>query len=196
MNLIINNMILKQFRDTIYFVSQNGDVYSTYSKKFIKPLLRNANGKIYAYIDIYDSEAKKQKHFSIHKIVWITWIGEIANGEQINHKNNNSLDNRLCNLYLGSQQQNITDCINNNHKDANIFYLTIYDKFTNKILTFCPAIEFAKYCGHSSANGSVNKFFNKNWFKQRYEILEFKNINNLLDYKSVTTMADECKPVE
>ena len=196
MDLIINNMILKQFRDTIYFVSQNGDVYSTYSKKFIKPLLRNTNGKIYAYIDIYDSESKKQKHFNIHKIVWIAWVGEIANNEQINHKNDNSLDNRLCNLYLENQQQNITDYIDNNHRVGNIFYLTIYDKFTNKILTFCPAIEFATYCGHSSTNGSVNKFFNKKWFKQRYEILEFKNINNLLDYKSVTTMADECKPVE
>ena len=77
-----------------------------------------------------------------------------------------------------------------------MFYLTIYDKEKDIIKTFCPANNFIEYCGHSNKSGSLNKFFSKNWFKKRYKIIEFKRINNMNEYKSVTTMDDECNPVE
>ena len=43
----------------------------------------------------------------------------------------------------------------------------------NKILTFCPASNFIIYSGHSCANGSVKRMFTRNWFKVRYEIIDY-----------------------
>ena len=66
----------------------------------------------------------------------------------------------------------------------------------NNTISFCPAKNFIKYSGHSCANGSLKRMFSRNWFKIRYEILEYKKINNLEELKGVTTMGDECSPVE
>ena len=71
-----------------------------------------------------------------------------------------------------------------------------FDKEKNKLLTFCPAKNFIKYSGHSNKSGNLNKFFSKNWFKKRYNIVEFKRIKNKEELKSVTTMSDECNSVE
>lgn len=194
-DIIINSTIFKRYRNSIYYVSQFGDVYSTYSKKILKPLERLSKGKLYYYIDVRNPETNKVQHTNIHKMVWIAWNGEIPNGYQINHINDNSIDNRLSNLYVGTQKENISDCELNNHRVGNCFYLTVYDNQIDRVLTFCPAKDFIDYSGHPNKSGSLNKFFNKNWFKKRFDILEFKNINNLSEYQNVTTMGDECNPV-
>ena len=161
--IIIDNKILKQYDDN-YFISEYGEVYSLYSKKFLKHQI-DCDG--YHRVDIHS------KHIKVHKLVYITWIGNIKREEQINHKDDNKNNNHYSNLYAGSQKENIQDCIKNNHRIGNIHYLTIYDKKENKVLTFCPASEFIQYSGHSCANGSVKRMFTRNWFKTRYEIIDY-----------------------
>lgn len=163
----------------MYYVSEDGEVYSTYSKKLLKHNI-DLNG--YHRVDIHG------KHMKIHKLVYLTWIGEIEKGKQINHYDDNKDNNHYSNLYQGTQKENIHDCIRNNHRKGNIHYLTIYDKERDKILTFSPANKFIKYSGHPCGNGSVKKMFERNWFKKRYEIIDYKK-------KSVTTKADECRLV-
>ena len=192
-SLIINNKEFKKYNDT-YYISSDGEVYSTYSKKIIKPLLRGQKHKQYYYVDIYIDG--KQKHMPIHKLVYQLWVGPINKDEQINHIDDNCLNNDYRNLYCGTQKQNISDCITNNHRIGNVFYLTVFDKEINKVITFCPAKNFIEYSGHTNKSGSLNKFFNKNWFKKRYDIIEFKKINNVSELESVTTKDDECNPVE
>lgn len=194
--LIINQKEYKKYKDTFYYVSKDGDVYSAYSKKILKQNTSRGKNKKYKYIDVYNKELKKQQHTQVHRIVYETWVRDLKKGEQVNHINDNGLDNRIENLYVGTQKENISDCFNNNHRVGNVFYLTLFDKEVDKIITFCPASDFIKYSGHSSKNGSVNRFFNKNWFKKRYEIVEFKKINNLKEYQNVTTIGDECNLVE
>lgn len=177
--IIINEKLLKKYDDN-YYVGEYGDVYSLYSRKFLK---HNIDKDGYHRVDIHS------KHVKIHKLVYLTWIGKIENGKQINHKDDNKNNNHYSNLYTGTQQQNIQDCIKNNHRQGNIWYLTIYDKQTKRCVTFCPASDFIVYSGHSCMNKSVKRMFNKNWFKKRYEIIDYKK-------KSVTTMGDECSPVE
>lgn len=194
--LIINQKEYKKYKDTFYYVSKDGEIYSAYSKKILKQNTSRGKNKKYKYIDVYNKELKKPQHIKVHRIVYETWVRNLENGEQVNHKNDNGLDNRIENLYVGTQKENISDCFNNNHRVGNVFYLTLFDKEVDKIITFCPAGDFIKYSGHSSKNGSVNRFFNKNWFKKRYEIVEFKKINNLKEYQNVTTIGDECNLVE
>lgn len=183
--IIIDKKILKSFDDT-YYIGEYGEVYSTYSKKFLKQSI-DLDG--YLRVDIHG------KHKKVHKLVYETWIGKLDDNEQVNHKDDNKLNNHYTNLYAGNQKQNIEDCKNNGHRIGNMFYITLFDKEVNNVITFAPASDFIKYSGHPCANGSIKRFFSKNWFKKRYTIIEYKRINNLDELKSVTTMGDECNPV-
>lgn len=190
----IKNKVFKQFKDTRYYCDEDGNIYSDHSHKILKPLLRGRSGKKYLYIDINFGEG--QKHYYIHRIVYETWIGDIPNNTYVLHKDDNQFNNNINNLYLSNQKQNIKDCIDNNHRVENTWILTVYDKQKDKTLSFCPASNFIEYCGHPSANRSVKRFFTRNWFKERYEIIDYYNCKSLDIKEGVTTMGDECSPVE
>lgn len=198
MEIIINNKIFKQYKDTDYYASRDGDIYSSRAHKIIHGQISLTRGKQYRRIDIKDEKTGIVKHVNVHKIVFVSWVRDIRPDEQINHKNDDSLDNRLENLYAGSQKENIADCVSNGHRVGNVFYLTLYDKEKNKTITFCPASDFIRYSGHPSKNGNVTKMMRKNWFKVRYQIIDFKRVKNIDDYdsiRSVTTSGDECNRV-
>lgn len=191
--IFIKDKTFKQFRDTKYYVDEDGNVYSGYSQKILKHLYRHSGNKQYAHIDMYFNG--RQKHVPIHRLVYEVWIGPIPPNKQINHKDGNSLNNNINNLYLGNQQENIQDCFNNNNRVGNCWILTVYDKQTKRTLTFCPAKEFIEYSGHSCQNGAINRMFTRNWFKKRYIIIDYYLCKNISDKKSVTTIPDECKEV-
>lgn len=192
--IIIQDKIFRQYLNTKYYCSASGEIYSDFSQKILKPLVRNSkDNKTYYYIDINFGEG--QKHIYIHRIVYETWIGPILPGEQINHKDDNTLNNHYSNLYVGSQQKNIQDCIKNEHRVGNCWILTVYDKEKQKTLTFCPAKDFIDYSGHPCSNGCLNRIFTRNWFKQRYNIISYYLCKNLELKQGVTTIPDECKEV-
>lgn len=194
-SIIINGEEFKQTKiNSNYYISAIGEIYSKYSKRILKCQIQKARGKEYKRVDFY--VGGKQRHIMIHRLVFETWVRPLEEGEQVNHIDDNTFNNDYHNLYAGNKKQNIQDCFENEHRVGNVFYLTIYDREKDVIKTFCPASEFIKYSGHPNKSGSLNKFFSKNWFKKRYEIIEYKKINNLEEYKSVTTMGDECSPVE
>ena len=192
--IFIENRAFKQFRDTQYYCDNLGNIYSNFSQKILKPMLRGRENKKYFYIDINFGEG--QKHYPIHKIVYETWKGEIPEGLQVLHKDDNSFNNALENLYLGTQKKNISDCQNNNHRVGNTWVLTVYDKKEKQTITFCPAYNFIQYSGHPCSNGGVKRMFTRNWFKQRYEIISYYLCENLSVKEGVTTIPDECKEVD
>ena len=194
--IIYNRDVYKRYKDTCYYVDINGNIYSTYCNRIIKTLKRNIKGKTYHYIDVLKKEQHKQKHIPIHRIVYEARVDTIKNNQQINHKDDDSENNTLTNLYIGNQQENIKDCLKNKHRVGNVFELILYDNEIDKVITFCPAGEFIKYSGHSNKSGSLTKFFTKQWFRNRYKVIKYERINNLEEYQGVTTMGDECTSVE
>lgn len=166
--------------DLNYYVSQDGDVYSVFSNRFLK---WNYDHDGYPRVDIHG------KHMKIHKLVYLTWVSKRLNGMQINHINDNKNNPSLGNLYLGTQRENMLDRSRNGSAVGNAKYLTVYDKFNKQVVTFSPITDFIEYCGHPSKNGSVKRMFTRNWFKKRYIIIDYNNVGG------VTTRADECKPV-
>ena len=189
--LTLQGKIFKQYKDTKYYCNEDGAIYSDHSQKILSPMLRGEENKKYPYIDI--NFGAGQKHCYIHKIVFETWIDEIPEGLCVLHKDDNQFNNNFNNLYLGTIKDNTADRINNGHNVGNTWSLTVYDKEKDCTLTFCPASNFATYCGHPCKSGCVNKIFKRNWFKKRYAIIEYIPCKST---KGVTTMADECKPVE
>lgn len=193
--IIINNETFKQIRfNENYYISIDGKVYSKHSQSIIKPSITNIGGKRYKRVDIYFNG--KQRHFVIHRLVYDTWVEPIDRTCQINHKDDDSLNNHVSNLYKGTQKENIRDCIQNGHGVGSIFYITLFDKKVNKIITFVPASKFIEYSGHPAKNKGIGRMFTRNWFKKRYKILDKGRIKNRFHLKSVTTKADECKPVD
>lgn len=184
--MFLNNEEYRKYIDG-YYISKYGDVYSIHSKKILKQSV-DCDG--YPIVDIH------KKHKRVHRLVYLTWIGEIPKGKQINHKDDNKKNNYYKNLYAGTQKENMKDRSDNKHNSGNLFYLVLFDHDINSIITFCPATEFINYSGHPSKNGSIKRMFNKNWFKKRYNILEFKRVKNRHEIESVTTMWDECTTVE
>ena len=189
--LTLQGKIFKQYKNTKYYCNEDGVIYSDYSQKILTPMLRGVENKKYPYIDI--NFGTGQKHCYIHKIVFETWIGEIPDGLCVLHKDDNQFNNNFNNLYLGTIKDNTTDRINNGHNVANTWSLTIYDKEKKNTLTFCPSSDFIQYCEHPCKNGNVNRLFNRNWFKQRYKVIEYVPCKSFM---GVTTIPDECKEVE
>lgn len=194
-SIYINN---EEFKQTLvsskYYVSKTGKIYSSISQKIIKGNTTCIKNKYYCRVDIRTEFGVK--HFTIHKLVFETWVRPLKEGEQINHIDDNSLNNHVENLYAGKQKDNIQDCIRNKHRISGTYYLTVYDKEKQKTLTFCPASNFIEYCKHPCGNRSVKRFFKRNWFKTRFKIIDYKRVPNLDFLKSVTTIPDECKEVE
>lgn len=192
--IIINDKEFKQIRvNKNYWISSDGELYSEHANKIINASINSNLGKLYKRVDIRVNG--KPHHMMIHRLVYDTWVSQITRNDQINHINDDSLDNRVENLYKGLQKSNIADCVRNGHQVGHIKYLTVFDKKVKKTLTFCPSSDFIEYSKHPCQNGSIKRMFNKNWFKKRYIVIDFKNINDKRHLKSVTTMADECKPV-
>ena len=191
----IKNKIFKQYKDTKYYCDEDGNIYSDFSQKILKPLCnRSITNKDYHYVDI--NFGSGQKHIPIHRIVYETWLGELEPGELVLHKDDNCLNNNFNNLYKGTQKDNIANCFRNDNRMGNVWILTIYDKKLNKTLTFCPAKDFIDYSGHPCANGNIKRMFTRNWFKDRYKIIDYYLCKDKDMKQSVTTMGDECSPVE
>lgn len=169
MKLKYNNKIFKPY-DDYYFVSNDGDVYSLYKKGLLKHSI-DKDG--YHRVDIHG------KHMKIHKLVYLVWIGDIPIGLQINHIDDNKNNNYYKNLYAGTQQENIADCRYNNHFVGNKKEIIILDKERNKIIYFSSIKDFIEYSGHSIKSGSINKFINRKWFKEKFEIIERKSVETI-----------------
>ena len=170
--LIYNDKIFKSYNNN-YFVSNDGDVYSTYKKGLLKHLI-DTDG--YHRVDLYG------KHIKIHRLVYLVWCGEIPEGMQVNHYDDNKDNNYYKNLYLGTQKENISDCKRNKHRVGNIQSITVLDKKLNKTIIFPKIKDFINYSGHSIKSGSLSKCVDKKWFKERFEIIERKSVETIESY--------------
>lgn len=107
----LGEMMIKETKYKGYLVSDDGKVYSAkiqggrklldYSNlKELKP-----SNKCNYYVVCFFIDGKKL-YKSVHRLIYETFNGEIPNNMTIDHINNNSLDNRLCNLQLLTALEN------------------------------------------------------------------------------------------
>lgn len=173
--LFVNNeeKEFRQFKENpTYYVSADGDVYSTFSKKLLKHYI-DQDG--YHRIDIYLNH--KQKHVKIHKLVYLVWVGDIPKGYQLNHIDDNKDNNNYKNLYLGSQKENIYDCFRNNHRVGNILSYVIFDKEKNISIKFPSIKEVLEYTGLEKS-GIIYTMK----FESRFKIISTESVTTIEQY--------------
>lgn len=89
------------FRDTDYFVNEKGECF-----RKGKQLRGHKNRKGYIKIDVWIN-GKRDKQYSLHRMVAEVFIPNPENLPQINHKNGDKTDNRVENLEWCDGQHNM-----------------------------------------------------------------------------------------
>lgn len=101
---------VKTFDKTIIVENQ----FSTY-EKFVPGCIKTpvCNGKAgYYQITLYNNGNSKK--FYVHRLVWLSHMGEIPVGYEIDHDDNDKSNNKLTNLNLKTRKQNMVKCHTDN----------------------------------------------------------------------------------
>jgi hypothetical protein len=83
---------------------ENGTVWSYKSNRFIGSPQENNNG--YWYIGLMDDNGKPHT-FPLHRVIWMSANGEIPEGLEVNHIDEDKSNNSLSNLNLMTPKENI-----------------------------------------------------------------------------------------
>lgn len=94
----------------LYEVSNYGEVkslerFDSLGRKVKEKILKfNKNKWDYLYVDLYKNGVKK--HPRINRLVYSTFVGDIPDGLEVNHIDENKENNRVDNLNLMTSKQN------------------------------------------------------------------------------------------
>lgn len=94
----------------LYEIDTEGNVYSNKQRKErkLKPQRASQSKKGYFQVRLFTNEYPKGRLQYVHRLVYETFIGEIPEGKEIDHINNDSTDNRLDNIQLLTRRENLT----------------------------------------------------------------------------------------
>ena len=96
----------KRFKDTNYFITENGDVYRNGKK--LKPYLGKKG-----YYQISLSNNNVRQTIRVHRLVAETYIPNPDNLPQVDHKDTNKLNNHYTNLEWVTNNENMLRAVNN-----------------------------------------------------------------------------------
>jgi hypothetical protein len=92
-----------------YYVSKNGDIYSSTTNKILKPV-KNKSG--YTYVTLSTSNKKKCNKY-IHILVANAYIDNPDDKKYVNHKDKDRSNNKLSNLEWVTARENMIHANNN-----------------------------------------------------------------------------------
>lgn len=146
---------IKGFED--YSITDDGKVFSYKSSKPRE--MKQQEVRKYKYVVLSDNGNNYNKR--VHRLVAENFIGDCPIDKVVNHKNGNSIDNRLDNLEYINIRENVLHCKNN---ELNI--TGVYNR------------PYGKFCAKLTHNGKVvlNKTFNT---KEEAELIYNKKVEEL-----------------
>lgn len=91
--------------DGFYMVSTDGRIWSVERRQYLKPLNYHGKNENYRYVKL--SVDGKRKNLAIHRLVAFAFLSNPEGLPQVNHKDENSLNNDVSNLEWITQGDNI-----------------------------------------------------------------------------------------
>jgi hypothetical protein len=159
----------KQYKDTEYMVSNNGNIWSNKSGK---ELIKILDGRGYLAVGINNIKLK------VHRLVATTFIPNTFELLEVNHKDGNKLNNNINNLEWVSHENNMRHAWENNlckkGEDASVSILSNDDVVEIKKLFVeykLDNTEIGKLFGVSK--GTISKIRSKHTWKSVLPNLEF-----------------------
>jgi len=92
--------------EELYSATEDGRIYSHYYKRYLKPEI-DMNG----YYRVVLNKDKKPKHYSVHRLIALTFIENPENKYAIDHINRIKTDNNVSNLRYVTREENCANTI-------------------------------------------------------------------------------------
>lgn len=86
-----------------YTITEDGKIFSKHYNRNLEGYIESKGEYVIAFLKCIDG---KQRVFKWHRVIWCYFNGEIPQGMQINHIDENKTNNALSNLNLLTPQQN------------------------------------------------------------------------------------------
>ncbi len=137
---------MERFRDTEYFVSEDGNVFR--NGKQLKPKIDKDGYKIVAVW-----KNNKPQYFRIHRMVGELYIPNMENKEEINHWDGNKFNNHVNNLRWATSLENIQ------HK-LTILNIGYGETSSNHILKESDILEIKKLYQNKLTQKEIAKKYN------------------------------------
>lgn len=137
-----------------FLISENGEIYSLVSKKYLKQGLNKSTG----YYGVCVSLGSRNKKMLIksHIAVASTFVGGYKDGLVVNHKDGNKENNNVDNLEWVTPKENSVHALNNG-----LFTTNKKVRCLNTGEIFISIQEAAKWCGLSKRGQSLFEYFKK-----------------------------------
>ena len=136
-----------------YLINKEGYIKSLLTNKLLKENT-SQNFNTYKSVKLIDKDGKR-KGYLIHRLVYQTFIGKIDNNMIIDHINRNKYDNRLENLRMITQSENVKNC---EKKISNNILIQTNTNFIN-ISSKYKLYNFSNY--EINENGEIKNKYDK-----------------------------------
>lgn len=90
----------------MYAIDEYGNVWSDYVDRFVRATIRRGDTSYFKVGLLVSSKPKRYKHYYIHQLVLLTYVGPCPHGMQVDHIDGNSTNNQLSNLRYVSARGN------------------------------------------------------------------------------------------
>lgn len=87
-----------------YTITEDGKIFSKRHNRYLYSNPSKCDGYVRVFLWCKD---QRSRVFMYHRVIWYFFNGDIPQGLEINHKDENKINNSLCNLELLSRGDNI-----------------------------------------------------------------------------------------
>lgn len=177
-DLTIGKDVFRHYKQT-YYVTNNGKVANIITDEegyVINFRLMKLETSSFGHKRVELHINKEPIKFSIHRMVYEVWIGELIDGMVIEHLDGNPSNNNINNLKQSTQKENIETAIKQNmfnQRWSNNTHIIVYDKLNNTtkgyecIRDFLVDIDAPPYIIKHGSLASLNK---RKEYKNRFVI--------------------------